>query len=102
RLAQDLAGVVQGDDDNQVEEQLQPGRAPVRVEISQVLHGAIVCLRVRPLVGSTTLRSSRREESARRVRERTDARAPWWRGVILGAGAATSFGHARPLTANAS
>ena len=49
RLAQDLAGVVQGDDDNQVEEQLQPGRAPVRVEISQVLHGAIVCLRARPL-----------------------------------------------------
>src|SRR6185295_17379330 len=48
RLAQDLAGVVEGDDNNQVEEQLEPGRAPVRVEISQVLHAAMVGFRARP------------------------------------------------------
>jgi hypothetical protein len=39
RLAQDFAGVTQGDDENQVEEQLQPCRAPVRVEVPQFLTG---------------------------------------------------------------
>jgi hypothetical protein len=34
RLAQDLAGVAQADDENQVEEQIQPGRPAVRVKIS--------------------------------------------------------------------